>query len=227
LGHGPETAARGNPATIGPAISMTPDKFSERFKDRAAAGEFAGQLIELVGDIDGLLWDPPAVTLKTEEQPLVAGAITVCETVDGEPWAKFSYGQKVTIRGRVPAHPDSPTLIGCIVTSREKNPAVKISAEELSRQYQADAAGTMKRYRKKSLILDGEVVDKQATEKETILFLKGVGDARIPCGVPSLAKSLIEDVAKGKHVTLHGKFEYADDGKGMRLGFCLPICGKR
>jgi hypothetical protein len=209
-----------------PVIPMSPTQLCDQAKDKeGAARRFASSAIELESVIASMFWadDGAAITLKVEGRPIEI----LCETVDREPWADYSRGQKVTVRGRWAGSDPLPTLTDCVVSSKETNPAVRATAEDLARQYRADPKGTTAKYRRSSFLLDGEVAGKETKGEMIVISLKASQASRIACEFPGTAKPLTDKVDIGAHLTVHGRFDRSADGKEVKLNSCLPVTGKR
>lgn len=81
----------------------------------------------------------------------------VCETTDKQPWASFAPGQKVKVVGKYEGAISGPALKNCEVTALDPNPAVKLTAEVLAKDFETNKTEANKKYQKKTLIVSGTI----------------------------------------------------------------------
>src|SRR5262249_51728665 len=58
-----------------------------------------------------------------------------CATTDRQPWATVSPGSGVKVRGIVPQYADTANLDPCIILEASANPAITISAIQLTKEH--------------------------------------------------------------------------------------------
>jgi hypothetical protein len=179
--------------------------------DRAAREKYEGKVMELSGDVS-------EVTAKLDdERQVVQGVIILkagakdhvirCLTTDRQPWERVSPGSKVKLRGVVPLYAEFPTLEPCNILEAGPNPAIPISAVQLTQELEDDTKETSKRYMGKFLIVDGEVVKKQTDGLGlTTAYLKGAEDIPVACKFPHVMRSAAESLKPGQKIKVVGSY---------------------
>jgi hypothetical protein len=192
----------------------------ERDKD-AAAKNFSKMAIEIEGTIEGLGFGMGAPYIVLTADGHLTGVY--CRMIDKEPWSRVAPGQTVKLRGTWPKHATLPSLSDCVIVQAGENPAIKISAEELSRQCQADP-GLVRKFGGKYLLVDGQVVSREDSLTAPLkIFLKGAGALSVECEISLAERELARDVKAGQSLKVLGVAIPTPDGKALRLQLCLPI----
>jgi tRNA_anti-like len=143
-----------------PAFTLASKEFVAEFiKDqKAAQDKYKDKVVELTGKVVGFGANPDGVAFLTLEGPdplKPDGA--VCATTDSRPWKKAVPGQKVKIKGKVDSSTQGAHLRYCVVQSVSGEPAVRLTANALSREYATDIEAAKSKYRNKWIILSGEI----------------------------------------------------------------------
>lgn len=128
-----------------------------------------------------------------------------------------SEGQAATIWGRCT---DDGKLSACFVKKAEPDPATKVGAAELAKEYAADAKAAAKKYEGKALIVEGTVRDVQKRDGRPTFIFEGANDGT-PRAVNVVADAsarmsrdkLIEGVKKGGKWSFRGKVKGFDKGE--------------
>lgn len=129
------------------------------------------------------------------------------------------------VRGVVPSLIDAPALDPCVVLEAGANPAVVISAVQLTKEYDDDPAATIKKYKDKYLIVEGEVVDKNRDALGPIIvYLKGDEDTRLPCKLAQAMRHQGEGLKPGQTIKVMGPFgRRAEGGAGIEVSSAFLI----
>jgi predicted small lipoprotein YifL len=221
-GCGKKQAAEDPVASVEPAFRLT----AEEYQSQAGDAKFNGQVIELTGTVSGVgrnISGESYVTLKA--QGLVG---VMCFTTDPEPWATVAQGQKVRIKGLWAPTFVAPRLLWCVVVEPGEYAAVRISAADLAKEYEADREATVKKYDKKHLVVTGEVTSKSANDVGAVtLGLKTGNATAINCSFTAFDKDAAAGYEVGQTVTVLGEFTLNfGSGNTVDLFFCLPLQGK-
>jgi hypothetical protein len=224
-----------------PDFTMTAADYAKETRNRETTREkYSGKVFQLDGvvksyDRDILTGTPSISLVGTDMEPVR------CRTIDKEPWASVSPGQQVTIKGRT-NFLSYPGLIDCIIVKKGDNPAIEITAEQLTQEYAAGVDATNQKYENKYLILTGEVAEQKPSPAPTHadLYFKGSGTVRVKCMIdshkgglnalgadPKDANSLAPPDMTGKQVTLIGKYGLQLDNKQVELSDCELITKKK
>ncbi len=159
---------------------------------KADLAPYTGKVIEITGRIHTLSLGTTRGAVvgfgHTDAQGVIQSGLIQCLVIEQEPWRRLSYGQTVTIRGKL----DNPGLFSnlsqCVIVKESPGPAVKVTAEALAKEYKADKKATDEKYRVspksiqgQSLIITGEVSGwgKDASGKS--IQLKGADGVKIAC----------------------------------------------
>jgi hypothetical protein len=207
----------------GTTVWLSPAQLCEQYeRDKdAAAKNFSQMAVEIEGTIEGLGFGAGAPYIVLRADGHLTGVY--CRMTDKDPWSRVAPGQNVTLRGTWPKRAAMPSLSDCVIIKAGENPAVRISAEELSRQCQADP-GAVRKYGGKYLLLDGQVVAKEDSITAPLkIFLKGAGSLVVECEISAAERELVRDVKAGQSLKVLGMAVPAPDGKAVRLQLCLPI----
>jgi hypothetical protein len=186
--------------------------------------QYGGQIIEVTGKV----WDfMPFDYYKPTDAILVnldaLPTNLIFHMADREPWAKVIPKQEVTLRGRVPL-PDEgiiEPLVQCVIVEPRKTSAIQLTAEELIR----DARTDPKKYDRKYLIVEGEVVGKKKVNG-LYLELKGDEQTKVRCQIFWKLDMTIDPIALGQKVKVYGQYVTISKDGLLTLDKALPILGK-
>jgi hypothetical protein len=171
-----------------------------------------------------------------EETTLHLGLVTL----EKEPWARISPGQKVKARGIPRYHWAGPYCIGvflfnCVFTELGPNPAMNLSAVELSREFFTDKNAAEKKYNLKYLVITGDIIDKTVDrssdgrlELNTHIFLRGDNGRRVECDFRYNQADVTKTLEAGQRIKLFGRcgsLQRLERGDAF-LWNCLLIAGQ-
>jgi hypothetical protein len=173
---------------------------------KAAFGKYNGKVVELTGEVEWVSEDPSqqvgCVYLRVEGAPLQDR----CATIDKQPWLKVSPGSKVRIRGKMPEYGLPRDLEEAEIVEAGPNPALVMSAQQLTTEYAADRKAGNDKFDEKWAILEGEVVEKgPAKDCAVQLKLKGTDDVTVRCGFGDRNKKPLDAVKVGSRVKVFGQ----------------------
>jgi hypothetical protein len=222
----------GSAPSEAPKISASPDyslsarAFAEEYKKdpNAAQDKYRGKLVELKGELHGVSRDPYDSDESTfmffvegvhERDPYIR-----CRTTMKRPWREYARGQEVAVAGVVDQY---PYLKDCKMMKSGPNPAIAITAGDLAKEFARGADETVKKYEKKCLIIEGEVLRKVTDDVDTPnLVLKGNGDVNVTCQLafkPAEAEAKSVQIGqKVKVVWMSPLISGREDG--LQLGWC-------
>jgi hypothetical protein len=127
--------------------------------------------------------------------------------LDTEPWLKLSHGAKVKIKGTLPESDEwvgTPgALILCEVVEAAPHQLLKVSAEQLGKEYAANADAAAEKYHDKHALVDGEVA-KTGTDMYEV-ELKGT--TPVVCSFNLRFKDPIKRLKPGQKVEVYGQIE--------------------
>jgi uncharacterized protein (DUF1330 family) len=211
---------------VEPAFKMTAEEFFKEYEagKNTAAEKYKGKVIELSGEIDGIgrnFGGDPYVTLKVEKQLLGV----MCFTAEEHPWAKVVRGQKIKIKGKWPEFTVASSLIYCAFVETGEYAGIRLSAEELAKEYAADPEATVKKYDKKFLVMTGEVVSKEFNSAGAAsVELKSGNKVKVKCSFTATEKDVTKPIKVGQTIEVVGEFtlNFAG-GNDVGIYFCLPM----
>lgn len=205
-------------AAAEPAFKLTADDWHQEWKKDAAAAKtkYGKKVIQLSGAVEVVTPDGHGkyglVRLKAGESSMV-----LCNTLDREPWWKVTAGSKVTIKGT--ASPDSKDgdLHDCAIVEADKNPALSVTAVQLSKDYKTPAKD---KYEDNWIILEGELLDTKPANNQ--LIIKGEGPTKIVCtfSANAIDKERMDAVKAGQTVKVVGKAT-GSNGDEISLKYCM------
>jgi len=175
------------------------DLLKENKADRKATeAKYLNQVVEISGVVT-------FVGKTSDKRPYVGLGIptqfvdVMCFTVDKEPWAKVAPGQKVKMKGRWPPAAFRPMLASCVFLDMGPNPAIKIAAPELVKEFLADKDAAARKYDNRWLIIEGVVADRRWNDKQGFwaVELKGNGKVNVSCGFGP-APDAVKGISTGK-----------------------------
>lgn len=184
--------------------SLTADAFfAEYKKDRAGSkSKYLGKIIELSGSVQHV--DTNYIDLRIENDALGL----ICGTFLTETWSKIAPSQKVKIKGVLDSTLETPTFIDCVIVEAGSRPALKVTAEELAKEFAGDQKAMETKYRNKFIILTGEIVSKTFKENQLgKVVLKGNKNILISCDM-NLAEKRLEKLVVGQPVQVFGFIDF-------------------
>jgi hypothetical protein len=203
----PETSPTGPPD-----FTMAPNELVDEFKrDRRAAEEkYSGKVVEVAGKISfvGQYWETERKrTLGVVTDDLNADAL-YCDVVQPERApGKFTLGQSIRIKGVVGKARGSLGVTRCQVVELGPSLLLKVSAEDLGKEYAANAKEAAKKYQRRTILLTGTVTGRppqQFDSKKKMIILKTVPGLQIQSATTLTPDPLSEKVKPGDVVTMTG-----------------------
>jgi hypothetical protein len=204
----------------------------EALTDKTAAEKkYKGKYVEVEGPVEGLVYVPTfdryeAVSLKGQGPMHVQ-----CMHLEGksaEQAANLTKGQKVKIRGTFDGVADYLiTLVNGELVEVGTDPAIAVSAGQLTKEYSADENGSNKKFKDKQLVLDGMIASID-TEKMS-LFLEGIDPSaakglRIRAYLPNNFKRTVAGLTRGQTIKVKGECRGKADGFGRPSEFVEISC---
>ncbi len=151
----------------------------------------------------------------------------MCLTEMEEPWTTVARGQKVRIKGLYGDVFLAPRLLSCVFVETGEYTGVKITAEQLAKEYAADEDATLKKYDKKHLLITGEIAKKEANELRAVTLTLKTGNAvEVKCSFTGFDFDVSKNYAVGQTVTIFGDFSLNFGGESVTLLFCQPVTPK-
>jgi hypothetical protein len=202
-------------------VTVSPKEFKADSKDeKMAAEKYGDRVIQTEGEVHLFIRNANGdmVYLKAEGDVLGLG----CYTTEREPWTKLAPGQRVKIKGwSAKRYASHGILYSCVVVEASDNPALRISAAELAKEYAADRKATDEKYDNKPLYTEGEIVSK-GKDGDVFLRLKGVPGVEVNCAFSN--DDAIELLKPGETVRLLGEFKQGfNSEKYIGLSSCHLI----
>jgi tRNA_anti-like len=184
----------------------------------------AGVIIELSGVVKGLhrgVDGKPRITLVAGDDVYGVG----CGTIDPQPWASLATGQKVKLKGRWPEKSNAPTLDEVVILEAGPNPAIRMTASQLAKEYAVSPETATKKYNEKYVILDGKFVEKRTPQVKTIryVYLEGHGKTRVNCVMSPSDQEAADAIKPGEHIQVIGQYWALQEGDDVDLRDCLFI----
>jgi hypothetical protein len=214
-----------------PVAVLTPEQLGKEWKvgDDATARKYSKGLVEVTGPVNSFLVDLSGrrgliIVCGPDKDAPHLSVVTKVK----EPWAAVGVGQVVTVRGEL-QNAGVPYLMDAELVDPKPSTSVVVKSEELAAEAAKDRKATAEKYKGKSLIVVGEIVDHD--EKKTTVFLKGTDKMKVECSVYlTTGDSLAKPLEKGKEAKLCGVILDGDSGEG-RMSFvlynALPILGEK
>jgi Leucine-rich repeat (LRR) protein len=242
---------------IKPDFSMTAVEYFAEFKAdwKAASAKYQKKVVELTGVIaevglSGGFGTNPYLRLDilSEEAKKKKGPFAPrmaryegidCLTVDEQPWARYSPGQKVKIIGRQVdrergtalhvLYADSiPALSDCAIVESSPNPAIPVTVADLVKEFADDAQATRKKYSGKYVLLSGTVVSRESVKSivpnfpQSVLRMRTEGPIELQCKVKVLQERSARGVKAGETITVWGSCQFPSRSTTITVE-CLPI----
>jgi hypothetical protein len=210
------------PALGKPDFVVTPAQWHAEFKknSEAAKAKYRDKVIEMSGEVTSVRPDVYGEFGRLNLDVPNDAVGVECWLPDKKPWTKVSPGSKVKVRGKLWDR-FSGVLNPCEIVEAGPDPAVKISAEELAKQFAADRKAARKKYDDKWAHVKGEVTEKLVEKFQVWLTLKGSEGISVKCLFGAAYKNTTEGVKVGSQVTLIGKLSVPDDPREKAVSFSL------
>jgi hypothetical protein len=214
VGGGSFTTERGEGKAPHPSLGkadliITPVEWRAEFKkdSQAAKAKYKDKVIEMSGTVSSVRPDPYGLVgyVNLDVPDDLEGVR--CVLVDKKPWKKVSPGSKVKMRGKS-SDRFSGDLSPCEIVEAGPNPALTVSAQELTKQFAADRKEARKKYHENWAYVQGEVTEK--VSKKIALTLKGAADVSVVCYFPQPYKEQLDPIQSGSMVDLFGQLSVFD-----------------
>lgn len=208
-----------------PDFTLTAEEFFKEYKADKSAAErkYKGKVIELSGTVSGMGRNISEDGYLTLEVPKELIGVQ-CFTADDAPWNTAIPGQKVKVKGKWPEFSISAALIHCVITEAGPSPAMRLTADQLAKEYKADPEAARKKYADKWLIVTGEVVDREFNSVGAAsVQLKTTGDVKVKCSFTAFDKAQVKQFKVGQSVTLVGQFTLNFGDAEVGLYFCQAL----
>jgi hypothetical protein len=214
------------------------DLFKEYKADRNATNKkYHGKLVEVSGPVDSAgsdnVHELPLVYLRaTDKKGTLDWIECYFAATDEQPVNRLCKDQPVKIRGAI--REDwiglGVPLFNCTVVEQGPDPAIPISAVQLTKEYAADKEAADKKYDKKILIIDGVVAEVKPPDDEHKYYrilLEGFDEkaeqplrvqANCQCAASKRLAALYATVKKGQTLKLKGGAYYIGFGDMKYVG---------
>lgn len=209
-------------ATAEPAFTFKADEWVKEWKKDVAAAKskYGKKVVQLTGVVEVVLPDPQGnyglVKIKDGDDNLF-----LCNMIDREPWWKVSEGSKVTVKGTASAESKDGDLLDAVFVDAGKNPALSVTAVDLSKEYAGNKDSAKKKYDDMWVIVEGELQETKPANNQ--LVIKGEGPVKIVCSFAGNAidKERMDAVKAGQTVKVVGKAAMPGSGNEIALKYCM------
>jgi hypothetical protein len=223
------TRADAPPAPGGrPDFNLTAQELYDEFvKDKGAAHlKFTGKVIE----VSGVVRDCKAsggdsmLVLDVKKKGTVGLDEVYGATQEKGCWARHGRGQRVKLQGRW----GGPAWIGAalthaVVVEAGPNPTVLYGAARLAQEHEADAATLLRRYAKKHLVVEGEVLKTEEQKGSfCIVYLKGTEKTPVLCYFRFHERDQARALRAGQRARVFGELS-PESIEGLALDNCLAV----
>jgi hypothetical protein len=155
---------QGGPSENDATVKLTAAEWGQEWKkDRdAAQAKYAGKEIELSGTVEAISWstkgEPSGVFLRAAD-PKVGLRIpdVVCLIDDPKLLGKLGQGQTVRVRGKTHLLAGGPNLKPCTLVETGPDTVVRLTAEQIVKEYTIDPDGLAKRCKDRTRVVTGTV----------------------------------------------------------------------
>jgi hypothetical protein len=159
-----------------PDITLSAKDFKEQYDKNP--GDFVdrarGKVVEITGTVDGFDYSGSG---SSGWLFLAPGGVKV-GCFDAHPMSLALPGQKVTLRT---TWKQNIGFDNWFIIRAEGDPPPTVAADDLAKQFQADAEGTKKKYKGKYLIVTGSVRKVEKATGTTIRLTTGGGEGDVTC----------------------------------------------
>lgn len=180
-GDGPTGSSTERAKAKGP-YSMTVDAYiaEHRQNPEAAFRKYKGSTVELTGKVSAIGYGRDYLPTVTLQATMPAGAV-FCMTAEKEPWAKVAPGQRVKIRGKAVDLGMTCGLVEAVFVDVPPSAAIRISATELTKEFEDNKQQADEKYKDRCLIVAGEILEAQKQGEQLLVRLKGHGKMSVRC----------------------------------------------
>lgn len=205
-------------------ISMPVGKYEQEFSQnpQATLQKYKGKVVELTGGvISGFSDSGPVPVIE-----LWAGKglydIVRCQSGEDQPWAQYSTGQPVTIRGVGGDHHGAPPpfLVNCCVLNAGASSRIETTAEKLLGDIVAAGDNASALFASKPCLVTGVIQEIDMRKRHMVV--KGKDTQSLLCIFLSL-KEQPDGLQVGKTVKFYGEFNRSVNPKSPELIKCLLI----
>lgn len=193
------------PPPLGPPeFRFTIEEFEKECKDsKAAEAKLGGRVVEVSGTVESAsrTGDGDEYGLVTFASPSGALLGAACLFYNTEIAAELGRGQSVKVKGVFSPFLISRRLVRCEVVEKGPDTIVRVTGEQLSAEYTADAEAFALRYDKKSLLVSAEVAAVKSDENRVpYLELRGDGQSVVEVRYMSFDRKLPAEYHAGDRV---------------------------
>jgi predicted Zn finger-like uncharacterized protein len=184
-----------------PVKARTADEFYEEWTEHKGDMEqrYRNSFVQLSGVVQDVVLPYSGivcVVLKLKEKTTGFW----CYPVDKQPWTKVSVGQEVKIKGQVSDYRTYAELRECVFVDLTPKPVPTLTAEQLAKEFAANADAAVAKYGKQRLILTGVVAAKQERWRQPIL--KGTDAIQLECSVAGVPDKDLDSIQIGQQIKL-------------------------
>lgn len=222
-----------------PPTQMSAERLGRDFADSRAAANarYRGRILDLDGLVDRVRWNAlgkVSVILQGYSEP--HGSMPVSKEINCQVLSRqeaqaidLSRGQRVRLRGRCEG--DSSdffiNLVNVELLDIGADPAVRTTAEELTRAYASDRSKADEVYLGRPLIVEGDFLELLKGDEEPVALLAGFEEQlprplRIAATSTPNRKEGLAGLKKGERVTIKGECRGLRDGR-VSLSFAIPV----
>jgi hypothetical protein len=212
-------------AQAGKVAKVTAEQLTKEFADdkKGAEKKYPMNLIvEVEGEVKKSEKLPSGDTWAVHLEGFEKGKGLFTKVVDCEFGAKAkSYkkaqelvpDQKVKIRGKFySAFEYGQRLVDCELVEVGPDPAIKVTAAQLSKDFAADRKAAATKYKDKQVLLEGVVAQPVGPKAKYYVVLENSGEKGAPAvhvefGFTQTAEKLFSQLKKGQKVTVRGRCE--------------------
>ncbi len=215
----------GDPGKAKPAFSLTAKEFSDAYKAKPdeARAKYKGKLIDLLGPV-GHLAAPsslsPQPILKLVGDPANRVIEVSCVMADKAPWKKVTPGQTVKVRGE----DRGGALWGCRVVEVTGPAAPTFTADQLSKECAADPDAWGRKYRKKWMVVTGEVGGVKFNEAGAadVTLKTAAPKPAVVCSFTAPQKGVAMSLRAGQKVKILAAVQECSEDE-INLQDCIPM----
>ncbi len=212
------------PALTGTALPLTDVQLAREHDTGGLATlkKYTGQVLEITGVV--LSAYPTDLYLKgTYDTQQSKGRQIYCRmaAASQEQASELTRGQEVKIKGRYQTEGNAYLIANCELVWTGPDPAVPVTAMQLTQEYSKDAAVADKTYLEKQVLVEGVIAelreDKTGFEPRAVIVLesfdeKAARPLRVQAVFPNSDKKPVANLAKGQKIKIKGQCVGVKDG---------------
>jgi hypothetical protein len=230
LAEAGDTGNQGKPSAD-PARQPTPAQVDFRLTSQqlakdyeidkvAAAAKYTGKWVEVEGPMESVLVLPSGdvnirlVGFEADPKKFSGHSVRgIPAAADAEKLKSLTRGQMVKLKGKVERETAGMfvDLVPCELVSIGPDPAIRVTADQLTQDYARDAAAADRKYRDKWLLVEGTVAElKEDRAAADCVILEGAGKKdgkplRVSAAYPADRKKDFAALKKGDRVKIKGE----------------------